>query len=644
VTSPTGLATAKPSGPLGSPKFLDFRFQDFTARHVFTAKLRLVIIIGFWGLVAGFYPWILTLDQPIMLIISLTFVMTTVCYFFILRGIAPVFFFILELVADVVAQTVLVYLTGGEKSNFYTIYIIYCAAGGLFYNYRVSVVISAIILTFYSSLLATTHTGWIGEFSYPLTQPGLFSGLGPLQNLALLVVFLVVAIYGIWLASYFTQIRERALEAKNRELMALSRISALTRSGITLERVRTEVVKGVHDGMGYPAGFLLYQDTAAERIRVFLLEKTPIVEELRKFLPFDPSEIYLPLDDESNQVYQAMRKKKLIIRNEFAEVLKGAVPEITREQAETIQARFGFHKFVAAPLVAEGKVLGALIGVSREKWIEPDAIRAFEGFADQAALMLDNAMLIAELKRKNIELERVSRVKSEFLATMSHELRTPLTAIIGFSELLLEDVMGASNTEQKESLREVLVNGENLLQMINGLLDLAKIESGKMELTLGPVDMVDLLERVHRMIASLMQKKSHRYETRVLTQPFPVVYADEKKLQQVLLNLLSNSVKFTPNGGGIAVSMEYHPEADGEGRVQVEVSDTGIGIQPKDLQTIFDSFKQVDSSFTREYQGTGLGLALVKQFIDLHHGKIWVESEVGRGSRFIFSIPNKNIA
>ncbi|HEX5036673.1 MAG TPA: GAF domain-containing sensor histidine kinase [bacterium] len=605
----------------------------------------MVIIIGFWGLISIFYPWILTLDQPIMLLISLTFVLTTVCYFFILRGVWPVFFFILELVADVAAQTVLVYLTGGERSNFFTIYIIYCAAGGLFYNYRVSVVISLIIITFYSSLLAATHAGWLAPFSFPITQPGLFSGFGPMQNLALLVVFLIVGIYGIFLASHFTQIRERALEGKNRELTALSRISSLTRSGLTLERVRSEVVRGVHDGMGYPAGFLLYEDAAADRIRVFLQENSPIVAELKKILPFDPSEIYLPIDDQSNQVYQAMSRKKLIIRNEFAEVLKGAVPEISRDQAEVIQNRFGFHKFVAAPLVAEGKVLGALIGVSRDKWIEPDAIRAFEGFADQAALTLDNAMLIAELKRKNIELERVSRVKSEFLATMSHELRTPLTAIIGFSELLLEDVMGQSNPEQKESLREVLVNGENLLQMINGLLDLAKIESGKMELTLGPVDMGELLERVHRMIASLLQKKNHRFEIKMREKPFPVVYADEKKLQQILLNLLSNAVKFTPNGGQITVTLSYFPESHGHPpRFQVEVADTGIGIHPKDAETIFESFKQVDSSFTREYQGTGLGLALVKQFIDLHQGKIWVESEVGRGSRFIFSIPNKNIA
>lgn len=621
---------------------LDFRFPDFAARHVFTLKLRLVILIGFWVLIGGFYPWILTLDFPVMTIISGTFVVTTICYFFILRGVSPVSLFIVELAADVAAQTVLVYLTGGSKSNFYTIYIIYCAAGGLFYNYRVAIVISFLVLLFYTTLLMATHWGWISEFAYVLGGeggPGLFSTLGPLQNLALLVVFLVVAIYGIWLASYFTKIRENALEAKNRELTALNRVSSLTRSGITLERVRSEVVRAVHEGMGYPAGFLLYQDTEAGKIRVFLQKGSEIVQELGKMLPFNPSELYLPIDDESNMVYQSLKKKKLIIRNELAEVLKGVRPEITRDQAEMIQRRFGFRKFVAAPLVAEGKVLGALIGVSREKWIESEAIRAFEGYADQASLTLDNAMLIVELKRNNIELERVSRVKSEFLATMSHELRTPLTAIIGFSELLLEEMMGGVNVEQKESIKEILVNGENLLQLINGILDLEKIESGKMELSLEPVAVSDLLERVHRMIASLLQKKGHVFEQNV-PKGLPVVYLDEKKIQQVLLNLLSNAIKFTPNGGRIAVTARYLAGDGRDERLEISVSDTGIGIQKKDIATIFESFRQVDSSFTREYQGTGLGLALVKQFVELHRGKIWVESDVDKGSRFIFTIPN----
>lgn len=620
---------------------LDFRFPDFAARHVFTLKLRLVILIGFWVLIAGVYPWILTLDIPVMIIISATFVVTTICYACILRGISPVPLFILELAADVAAQTVLVYLTGGSQSNFYTIYIIYCAAGGLFYNYRVAIVISLLALVFYTALLAALHWGWVPEFTTILSEggPGLFSGFGPLQNLALLVVFLVVAIYGIWLASYFTQIREKALEAKNRELTALNRVSSLTRSGLTLERVRSEVVRAVHEGMGYPAGFLLYQDAEAGKIRVFLQEGGEMTQELRKMLPFNPSEWYLPIDDESNTVYQALRKRKLIIRNELAEVLKGAIPRIEREQAEAIQRRFGFKKFVAAPLVAEGKVLGALIGVSRERWIEAEAIRAFEGFADQASLTLDNAMLIVELKRKNIELERVSRVKSEFLATMSHELRTPLTAIIGFSELLLEEVMGGVNFEQKESIREILVNGENLLHLINGILDLEKIESGKMELTLGPVSIADLLERVYRMIASLLQKKGQVFE-RQIPPDLPVVNLDEKKIQQVLLNLLSNAIKFTPNEGRITVSARSLEGNGAVNRLEICVSDTGIGIQKKDLGTIFESFRQVDSSYTREYQGTGLGLALVKQFIELHGGKIRVESEVGKGSRFIFIIPN----
>lgn len=618
---------------------LDLQYPDFTARHVFTAKLRLVIIIGFWALCIFFYPGLLTLEQPIILIISLTFVVTTICYSFILKGIWPVFFFIIELAADVAAQTVLVYLTGGPKSNFFTIYLIYCASGGLFYNYRVSAVISVLAVSFYLFLLAATRWNWIQPFSYPFREAGFFAGLGLFQNAALLTIFLAIAIYGIWIASHFTQLREKALERKNRELIALNRVSSTTRSVITLERVMSEVVRGVHDGLGYEAAFLLYQDQEAGKIRLFVREGTSFVEEIENAWGVRLNELYLPIEDQSNQVYQAMRKKKLIIRYELAEVMKGAIPTIPKKDVEFIQAQFGFHKFVAAPLVAEGKVLGALIGVSRERWIESEAIRAFEGFADQASLTIDNAMLIAELKKKNIELERVSRIKSEFLATMSHELRTPLTAIIGFSELLLEEVMGNLSADQRESLREILINGENLLHLINGLLDMAKIESGKMELSIGPVSMGDLLERLQRMISSLVQKKGHRLEIKI-QKPFPLVYADERKIQQVLLNLLSNAIKFTPNGGRIGVAVDYLNDEKKGDRMKISVADTGVGIQKKDLRTIFESFRQVDSSYTREYQGTGLGLALVKQLVELHGGTISVESEVGRGSIFTFVIPS----
>ena len=620
---------------------LDIRYQDFTARHVFSAKLRLVIITGFWLMCIFFFPGILTLPQPVILTISGTFVLTTICYYFILKGTWQIFFFILELAADVMAQTVLVYLTGGTQSSFFTIYIIYCAAGGLFYNYRVSAVISVLAVLFYSALFFATHQGWISNFTYPFHTAGEFAGLGEFQNGALLIIFLLVGVYGIWIASHFTKVREKVLESKNRELIALNNISSITRSVITLERVMSELLRGVCDGMGYEAAFLLFHDPEKDVIRIFTQRDTSYMKEIEKKWGNNIDHYHLPVDDQTNVVYQAMKKKKMIIRNELSEVVKGIVPQVSPQTIAALQQHFGFRKFVAAPLVAEGKVLGAIIGVSRESWIEPEAIRTFEGFADQAALAMDNAMLIAELKKKNIELERVSRVKSEFLATMSHELRTPLTAIIGFSELLLEEVMGNLSVDQKESLQEILANGENLLQLINGLLDLAKIESGKMELSVEAISIKDLVERVQKTISSLLHKKGHILEVQI-QENFPIVYADERKIQQVLLNLLSNAIKFTPAGGTIRIAVEYLGDSH-SGEFKVTLSDTGVGIRKKDLNHIFESFQQADSSYTREYQGTGLGLALVKQFVEMHGGKIFVESELGRGSKFVFVIPNLHL-
>ncbi len=623
---------------------MDLRYPDFTARHVFTAKLRLVIITSFWMLSIFVFPGILTLSEPIMLWISATFVVTTVCYAFILKGIWPIFFFIVELAADICAHTILIYMTGGVKSNFISIYIIYCAAGGLFYNYRVSLVIALLALSFYSFLLAGASWGWLHPYSYPFSEEGVLQGVGGFQNFSLLVVFLAVAIYGIWIASHFTKLREMALEVKNRELIALNRVSSLTRSVITLERVIEELLCGVREGLEYITAFLIFADEKSGRLRIFFDGEGEFKKAFEEAVPFDLSEMSLPMVDRENLIYEAIKKKKLLIRYELFEVFRGMLPPVSREVAQSLQSRFGFKKFMAAPLVSEEKVLGALIGVSRDSWIEPDAVRAFEGFTDQAALTIDNAKLIAELKEKNIELERVSRVKSEFLATMSHELRTPLTAIIGFSELLIEDVMGAMNSDQKESLREILVNGENLLQLINGILDLAKIESGRMELSIVPVDVREIVARVQRMIASLLQKKEHRLSV-VFEGDIPAVYVDERKLQQILMNLLSNAIKFTSPKGDIRVHVRFLAAATGrnagEGSLEVTVSDSGMGIRKEDQSTIFESFRQVDSSYTREHQGTGLGLALVRQFVEVHGGKIWLESELGKGSKFIFVIPSQ---
>ena len=263
--------------------------------------------------------------------------------------------------------------------------------------------------------------------------------------------------------------------------------------------------------------------------------------------------------------------------------------------------------------------------------------------------------LLARLQVEHAELERVSKVKSEFLATMSHELRTPLTAIIGFSELMVEEVMGKMNEEQKDSMREVLANGEHLLSLINSLLDFSKIEAGKMELKMDPVSVADLVLRVERSLSPLFLKKDQSFSAQV-ARDIPIIWADEKRLQQILLNLLSNAIKFTPMKGSIGLEARFYrhlnelpmaaalfPNGTGElfagGVVAVSVTDSGIGIDRRDLPLIFESFHQVDRSMTRQYEGTGLGLALTRQFVELHGGKIWVESIINQGSRFTFVLP-----
>jgi len=239
---------------------------------------------------------------------------------------------------------------------------------------------------------------------------------------------------------------------------------------------------------------------------------------------------------------------------------------------------------------------------------------------------------------------------------MSHELRTPLTAIIGFSELLMEGVLGDLTDEQKDSIQEVLNNGADLLELINSLLDLSKIDSGKMRFEIHPFDMSEMVDRVSRMISSLIQRKEHDF-TVSIQKDLPAIMGDERKLQRVLLNLISNAIKFTPDKGMIKVWVKFFPSIESmkteswyekikniqdrysEGIFCIGVEDNGVGIKSEHLDIVFDLFQQADSSVTRSYGGTGLGLALAKQYIEQHNGIIWAESEYGKGAKFFVLLP-----
>ena len=283
-----------------------------------------------------------------------------------------------------------------------------------------------------------------------------------------------------------------------------------------------------------------------------------------------------------------------------------------------------------------------------------------ETLAGQAAIAIDNAQLFdslqrsnadleqrvvqrtAELNQTNLELEHANRTKDEFLATMSHELRTPLNSILGLSETLLEQKRDPLSAHQQRSLQIIATSGQHLLELINDILDLSKIEAGKFEHHPQMIGVDDLC----RSSLTLVKEQATRKSITLTYQQDTTIskmYADPRRLKQILVNLLTNAVKFTPDNGQILLQVHGNVE---QGRIQFSVIDTGIGIALKDLRLLFVPFSQVDSSLTRQYEGTGLGLALVQKLTDLHGGSVDVESDgvPGKGSRFTINLPIGDVA
>jgi len=315
-----------------------------------------------------------------------------------------------------------------------------------------------------------------------------------------------------------------------------------------------------------------------------------------------------------------------------------------------------------APLRSSGVVIGTVAVYNRidERPFSETDLQLLQILGDQVVVGLDRTAVLAESRRneralaaKNIELQRATELKSEFLANMSHELRTPLNAIIGFSDLLLTGDLGELNDTQRDFLGSVLRNGRHLLGLINNVLDLSKIEAGRMTLSFAPTDIRAAVEGAAADTASLRAAKGQRCVVRMdSSEPFTVV-ADGVRVRQILFNLLSNASKFTPDGGTITLTAVRartpipvpSDRAGDEQRlitrdaVWISVTDTGIGIHDDDLPKLFKEFSQVDGSLNRQQQGTGLGLALSRNFVELHGGTIGVESILGKGSTFWFILP-----
>jgi signal transduction histidine kinase len=288
-------------------------------------------------------------------------------------------------------------------------------------------------------------------------------------------------------------------------------------------------------------------------------------------------------------------------------------------------------------MLRHAEAIGTISVTRREPGgFSDDEIALLQTFADQAVIAIENARLLTELQARTAEVEAASQHKSEFLANMSHELRTPLNAIIGFSEVLSERMFGELNEKQEEYLKDINASGQHLLSLINDILDLSKIEAGRMELELTDFHLSTALDNALILVRERAGRQSITLQLSV-DERLGEVRADERKIRQVVLNLLSNAIKFTSEGGRIEVRA-----LPVDGSVEVTVRDTGAGIAPEDQEAVFEEFRQVGTA-AKKVEGTGLGLTLCRKFVELHGGRIWVKSEVGVGSTFSFTIPVKAI-
>ena len=457
----------------------------------------------------------------------------------------------------------------------------------------------------------------VGGIAVGRPEPGDF----PQSQVMLLQTFADQAVIAIENVRLFTELEARTTELTQSvgELKALGEVGQAVSSTLDLETVLSTIVSRATQLAGMDGGSIWEYDEAREEFHLHATDRLP--DELVDVLRATP-----------------IRKGEGVLGRLAVTGEPVAIPDIADERTypsrvREILIRSGYRSVLAVPLLREDSLLGALaVNRSTAGDFAPEVIELLKTFASQSALAIQNARLFREIEIKSAELETASRHKSEFLANMSHELRTPLNAIIGFSEVLSEQMFGTINDKQAEYLQDILESGRHLLSLINDILDLSKIEAGRMELEPSDFDLPAAIENA----LILVRERANRHGitlAHTVDERLGPIRADERKVKQVLLNLLSNALKFTPEGGRIDVRARVQ-----NGAAEISVTDTGIGIAPEDQATVFEEFRQVGTA-SKKVEGTGLGLAISRKFIELHGGTIGVTSEPGVGSTFAFTLP-----
>ena len=416
------------------------------------------------------------------------------------------------------------------------------------------------------------------------------------------------------------QTRTRELARLVEELRALGEVSQAVSSSLDLQTVLTTVVDRAVQLSGASGGIIYEYDEATQEFR--LRASHGVEEELIEILRT-----------------ARIRVGEGAIGTAAATHAPVQVPDMLDErgtvlpQVRPLLAQSGYRSLLAVPLLIEQQVFGGLVIYRPESGsFSHEVVNLLQTFATQSVLAIQNARLFREIEEKGHQLEIASKHKSQFLANMSHELRTPLNAILGYTELIMDDIYGEVPDKIRDVLDRVQRSGHHLLSLINAVLDLSKIEAGQLTLSLNDYSMKEVVYTAMTSVESLAAEK-HLKLSFELSPDLPIAKGDERRIAQVLLNLLGNAIKFTEAG---EVKMRVTTVDDA---FLVGVSDTGAGISEADQEKIFEEFQQADSSSTKQKGGTGLGLSIAKRIIEMHGGRIWVESSLRTGSTFWFTLP-----
>ena len=423
-------------------------------------------------------------------------------------------------------------------------------------------------------------------------------------------------------------------------MTALNRTGTVITSTLDLDKLLTTVLQLLVENVGFSRILLMRYDPATRL--AFGARTAGVPEEVDRAA----RAVEIPIEDD-----RTMHAEMLLHGRTFLVPDINAVADRIHPAYLALARQVGVTSFVCAPLKSKDAILGYVAADKGTELCAQEDMDLLASIANYIAVASDNALAYQQLERLTLSLEqrvrertrdfeiardqamRANRHKSEFLASMSHELRTPLNAVIGFSEVLLEKMFGPLNDKQGEYVRDILSSGRHLLSLINDILDLSKIEAGRMDLELTSFDLPTTMSSAVMLISDLAKRHGLELVLEV-DEGLQEVTADERKVKQIILNLLSNAVKFTPDGGKIWLG-----GARAGNMIEVWVKDTGIGIASEDQARIFEEFRQVGGDQVRKREGTGLGLTLAKKFVELHEGRIWVDSEVGRGSTFRFTLP-----